>query len=42
MKISCEIIQDLLPLYCDGVCSQDSKQVVEAAAAWKKERPEPL
>lgn len=30
MKISCEIIQDLLPLYCDGVCSQDSKQVVEA------------
>lgn len=30
MKISCEIIQDLLPLYCDGVCSQDSKQAVEA------------
>lgn len=30
MKISCEIIQDLLPLYCDGVCSQDSKQIVEA------------
>ena len=30
MKISCDIIQDLLPLYCDGVCSQDSKQVVEA------------
>lgn len=29
MKISCEIIQDLLPLYCDGVCSQDSKQAVE-------------
>lgn len=30
MKISCDIIQDLLPLYCDGVCSQDSKQAVEA------------
>ncbi len=30
MKISCEIIQDLLPLYYDGVCSQDTKQVVEA------------
>lgn len=30
MKISCEIAQDLLPLYCDGVCSQDSKQAVEA------------
>lgn len=30
MKISCEIVQDLLPLYCDGVCSQDSRQVVEA------------
>ncbi len=30
MKISCEIIQDLLPLYCDGVCSQDSKQAIEA------------
>lgn len=30
MKIPCEIIQDLLPLYCDGVCSQDSRQAVEA------------
>lgn len=30
MKISCEIVQDLLPLYCDGVCSQDSRQAVEA------------
>lgn len=29
MKISCEIIQDLLPLYCDGVCSGYSKQAVE-------------
>ena len=30
MKISCEIVQDLLPLYCDRVCSQDSRQAVEA------------
>lgn len=30
MKLSCEMIQDLLPLYCDGVCSQDSKEAVEA------------
>lgn len=30
MKLSCDIIQDLLPLYCDGVCSQDSRQVIEA------------
>ena len=29
MKISCEIIKDLLPLYHDGVCSNDSKTMVE-------------
>lgn len=29
MKISCEIIKDLLPLYHDGVCSNDSKTLVE-------------
>ncbi len=29
MKISCEIIKDLLPLYHDGVCSEDSKKAVE-------------
>lgn len=29
MNISCEIIKDLLPLYHDGVCSEDSKKVVE-------------
>jgi predicted anti-sigma-YlaC factor YlaD len=29
MKISCEIIKDLLPLYHDGVCSNDSKAMVE-------------
>lgn len=29
MRISCEIIKDLLPLYHDGVCSNDSKTMVE-------------
>ncbi len=29
MKLSCEIIKDLLPLYHDGVCSNDSKLAVE-------------
>lgn len=29
MKVSCEIIKDLLPLYHDGVCSNDSKVIVE-------------
>lgn len=29
-NISCEIIQDLLPLYCDGVCSEESKKAVLA------------
>ena len=29
MKISCEIIKDLLPLYVDGVCSEESKKLVE-------------
>ncbi|MCR6546485.1 zf-HC2 domain-containing protein [Dehalobacterium formicoaceticum] len=29
MKISCGIIKDLLPLYHDGVCSNDSKTMVE-------------
>ena len=29
MKITCDLIQDLLPLYCDGVCSEDSRRVVE-------------
>lgn len=28
MKISCEIIKDLLPLYLDGVCSNDSRAMV--------------
>lgn len=28
-KISCEIIRDILPLYYDNVCSDDSKRMVE-------------
>lgn len=30
MKLSCDIVQDLLPLYTDGVCSGDSRRAVEA------------
>lgn len=29
MNISCEIIKDLLPLYHDSVCSDDSRKLVE-------------
>ena len=29
MKYSCEVIQDLLPLYYDGICSEESKKMVE-------------
>lgn len=29
MNISCEIIKDLLPLYHDGICSSDSKKMIE-------------
>jgi len=29
MKLSCDVIQDLLPLYHDGVCSGESKKIVE-------------
>lgn len=28
-KVNCDIIQDLLPLYVDDVCSQSSKQAIE-------------
>ena len=31
--MKCEIIRDLLPLYCDGLCSEASKQEIEAHAA---------
>lgn len=29
MKKDCEIVKDLLPLYIDGVCSKQSKEMVE-------------
>lgn len=29
MKLSCQIVQDLLPLYVDGACSGDSRAAVE-------------
>lgn len=29
MKYPCELIQDLLPLYLDGVCSKESKTAIE-------------
>lgn len=29
MKYNCEVVQDLLPLYKDGVCSGESKRIVE-------------
>lgn len=28
--MKCEIIRDLLPLYCDGLCSEASRQEIEA------------
>ena len=42
--MKCEIIRDLLPLYCDGLCSEASKQEIEthvaqcrsAAPVWRK------
>ncbi len=29
MKYPCAMIQDLLPLYIDGVCSEESKKIIE-------------
>jgi len=29
MRITCEIIKDLLPLYHDNVCSEDSRKLIE-------------
>ena len=29
-KVSCEIVQDLLPLYYDDVCSAESRQMIDA------------
>lgn len=30
MNINCEIIRDLLPLYADNVCSEESRRLVES------------
>ena len=30
MKYPCNMIQDLLPLYHDGVCSQESREIIES------------
>ena len=30
MKLSCNVARDLLPLYHDGVCSDESRSLVEA------------
>ena len=30
MIVSCDIVKDLMPLYLDGVCSNDSKAAVAA------------
>ncbi len=37
MKVKCTIIEDLLPLYADGICSEDTKEMV---AAHLRECPE--
>ena len=29
MKLNCKVIEDLLPLYLDEVCSEESRQLVE-------------
>ncbi len=29
MKLSCDVINDLLPLYYDEVCSEETKKIVE-------------
>lgn len=29
MRVSCLVIQDLLPLYCDNECSEESKNIVK-------------
>ncbi|MGY3778814.1 zf-HC2 domain-containing protein [Isobaculum melis] len=28
MKVSCEVIKDLLPLYIDDICSEESRQLI--------------
>ena len=33
MRLSCDVIQDLLPLYVDRACSEDSGKLVETHIA---------
>ena len=30
MKLSCKVIEDMLPIYCDGVCSGESAALIES------------
>ena len=32
-RIPCDMIEDLLPLYCDGVCSENSKRMIDGHLA---------
>ena len=29
MKLACKVIEDLLPLYCDGACTEETRALVE-------------
>lgn len=33
MNVSCDVIWDIMPLYTDGVCSEESKKIVDAHLA---------
>lgn len=42
MDVTCNVIEDLLPLYADGICSEDSKTIVEHHVAVCSECKEKL
>ena len=43
MKVTCKVIQDLLPLYVDGVCSPDTAALVVAGLlTWREMRRMPV
>ena len=29
MKLACKVIEDLLPLYCDGACTEETRALIE-------------
>ena len=29
MKLSCKVIEDMLPMYYDGICSEESSALIE-------------